>query len=639
MKHWFAVLFILLLRLGAYAQQEVYVVTENSEVFVVNVNNCSTSLVTVLTNPANGALLEPFDIAIGADGLMYFIDNATLYALNLNTLVVTAIGFNLDNFFSTGLVGMANGSLLSYDELGNIFVINTTDASAVALGDTGFIPGGDVTFFNDQLLLVSGANQVVAVNQEDPAASTVLTVLPFSDEFFWGLTSIVNTCEDQTLYATSTFGLVEVNLNSGVSNVICENLTDSPIYGAASTTEFLADDCEIEVEIEIDLDDNDSSGATGANFISGTGCAPTAFPVADTDASIASNGTVERISLQLVGALDAGNEIIVVPEQPGITVVGNNTPNVEVLNNAPLSNADLALLLANINYAHTGTATTPGVRTVAVQAFAAGESSNIGVAFFEYVDVSAGDDMWLGFCPGDAADGNAMLVEDATPGGNWFTPSGQAFDGQFEFGIQEGVYLYQVSLFGCVESAVWVFKNNEPATGNLVVVNPLCTDTCNGAITALPGEGSVLLSPELGDDATLNDLCPGEYEFRFINDDGCVLVDRRELFPINNPANCNIRDADLPPIYVPNAFTPDGDGLNDVFRAESAARFRWFTMRIYNRWGEQIFESDNINTVWQGDAFGGRYFVPDGVYVWVIDYAYANSSKTGRLTGHVTVVR
>ncbi len=631
--------FGLLLSLISWGQQEIYVVNENSELLLVDLLTCESSLVTVLTNPNNGATLEPFDIAIAADGFMYFIDNSTLYRLNLNTLVITVVGFNLDNFYSTGLVGNADGNLVSYDELGNISIISTVNADATLIGDTGFLPGGDVTFYNGELLLVSGENQVVLVNENNTMASTVYTTIPFPDQFFWGLVSMVETCENQVLYATSTFGVVQINLATGLSTLVCENISTSPIYGATSVSEYLADDCVDIIEIEIDLDADDSSGATGANFNAGEGCLPTSFPVADIDASITANFPVESITLQLNGVLDVGEEIITVPELPGIAVITNNSTSVQILNTAPLSNEELAAILAASNYNHTGLETTPGARFITVQAFLDGEVSNLANTFIEFVEPYAGEDIWLGFCPGTVEDGNDLLEEDVTPGGQWFSPGGQLYDGIFEYGQAPGVYTYQVVLYGCFDQALWTYNNNEPTTGSLALVSPLCDDSCTGSITAFPGEGSQLLSPVLGEDNMLSGLCPGEYEFRFINDDGCVLVERRDLFALNNLRNCGLRDEDLPPIYVPNAFTPDGDGINDVFKAESAARFRSFTMRIYNRWGEQVFASDSIHSVWQGNANNGSHFVPDGVYVWVIDYAYANSSKTGRLTGHVVMVR
>lgn len=60
---------------------------------------------------------------------------------------------------------------------------------------------------------------------------------------------------------------------------------------------------------------------------------------------------------------------------------------------------------------------------------------------------------------------------------------------------------------------------------------------------------------------------------------------------------------------------------------------------MFNRWGEKSFESNDVKTAWIGNVFGGQHYVPNGVYVWVLEYRYLNSSFTERLNGSVTVVR
>ena len=63
-----------------------------------------------------------------------------------------------------------------------------------------------------------------------------------------------------------------------------------------------------------------------------------------------------------------------------------------------------------------------------------------------------------------------------------------------------------------------------------------------------------------------------------------------------------------PFIYVPNAFTPDGDGKNDIFYVRSSVGYD-MEFRIYNRWGEKVFESNNINHGWDG-TYKGRKLEP-----------------------------
>ncbi|REJ80839.1 MAG: gliding motility-associated C-terminal domain-containing protein [Bacteroidetes bacterium] len=86
-------------------------------------------------------------------------------------------------------------------------------------------------------------------------------------------------------------------------------------------------------------------------------------------------------------------------------------------------------------------------------------------------------------------------------------------------------------------------------------------------------------------------------------------------------------------IYIPNAFTPNGDGLNDTFgvKGEGIKNFRLF---IYNRWGEKIFETSNPNEHWDG-YYGGRP-AEQGTYVYQV---FASGIGKKARNGSVTLVR
>ena len=88
-------------------------------------------------------------------------------------------------------------------------------------------------------------------------------------------------------------------------------------------------------------------------------------------------------------------------------------------------------------------------------------------------------------------------------------------------------------------------------------------------------------------------------------------------------------------LYIPNAFSPDGDGVNDLFRAEGTG-IREFTMRVYDRWGELVFETEDITKAWDG-AFKGGLATP-GVYVVQVRVKAMIGEAYDRM-GHVTLVR
>lgn len=92
-------------------------------------------------------------------------------------------------------------------------------------------------------------------------------------------------------------------------------------------------------------------------------------------------------------------------------------------------------------------------------------------------------------------------------------------------------------------------------------------------------------------------------------------------------------------LFVPNAFTPNHDGVNDVFRVVSPGdNMISFLMRIFDRWGELVFESSDINQGWDGQLQNKP--APAGTYVWMITYQLSSPSNTypSKISKHGTVI-
>ncbi|HXP49435.1 MAG TPA: gliding motility-associated C-terminal domain-containing protein, partial [Bacteroidia bacterium] len=88
----------------------------------------------------------------------------------------------------------------------------------------------------------------------------------------------------------------------------------------------------------------------------------------------------------------------------------------------------------------------------------------------------------------------------------------------------------------------------------------------------------------------------------------------------------------LEDIYVPNVFTPNGDGINDVFHVTTGS-IKTYSIEIYSRWGQRVFASTNPNDDWTGRSEAG-VMESDGTYYYIIlatDYAGKNFKYTGYL--------
>jgi gliding motility-associated-like protein len=86
--------------------------------------------------------------------------------------------------------------------------------------------------------------------------------------------------------------------------------------------------------------------------------------------------------------------------------------------------------------------------------------------------------------------------------------------------------------------------------------------------------------------------------------------------------------------FAPNSFTPNGDGLNDVFKISGLSIYQP-TLRIFNRWGVEVYTSSNL--YWTGDS-GSGYFCDDGVYSWIISYK-DKFGQNRQESGHVILIR
>lgn len=91
-------------------------------------------------------------------------------------------------------------------------------------------------------------------------------------------------------------------------------------------------------------------------------------------------------------------------------------------------------------------------------------------------------------------------------------------------------------------------------------------------------------------------------------------------------------------VYVPNAFTPDNDGLNDYFSIVAPVEFIYFKLQIFDRWGQQVFFSRDPKARWFGSIDGGDYYGESTVYVYKLEYSF-ELPITKEKSGTVTLIR
>ncbi|MBS1688074.1 MAG: gliding motility-associated C-terminal domain-containing protein [Bacteroidetes bacterium] len=120
---------------------------------------------------------------------------------------------------------------------------------------------------------------------------------------------------------------------------------------------------------------------------------------------------------------------------------------------------------------------------------------------------------------------------------------------------------------------------------------------------------------------------PGIYWLKVTSDFGCSTTDSIAVYN-----KCYIN--------IPNAFTPDGDGVNDYFfpRQLLSKGVSSFYMAVYNRWGEKVFETEQVNgRGWDGKLNG--VLQPEGVYIYLIKVSFMDKAGQELYKGNVTLLK
>jgi gliding motility-associated-like protein len=100
-----------------------------------------------------------------------------------------------------------------------------------------------------------------------------------------------------------------------------------------------------------------------------------------------------------------------------------------------------------------------------------------------------------------------------------------------------------------------------------------------------------------------------------------------------------IQNCDQCRLFIPSAFTPNDDGLNDLFKSKPQCPrigFLNFTLRVYNRSGQLVFMTNDINKGWDGTYKSKR--LNQDVYVYLVEYSFSQNKQLQQ-KGTVTLVR
>jgi len=187
---------------------------------------------------------------------------------------------------------------------------------------------------------------------------------------------------------------------------------------------------------------------------------------------------------------------------------------------------------------------------------------------------------------------------------------------------------------GCYKMEGITIENPGPLTLKELVAKPISCSSSNvkdGQIIFTPSGGTAPYHYAIADTGSqlqnrFRNLDAGNYHYVVTDDHNCslegdVTIDREW------------RDC---AIYVPTAFSPNGDGKNDLFKARLHDAVTAFKLAVYGRWGQPVFETTDPESGWDGKQKGVD--LPQGTYMWVTTYTDSNKQLMQQ-QGTVTLFR
>ncbi|MEL7222094.1 MAG: gliding motility-associated C-terminal domain-containing protein, partial [Bacteroidota bacterium] len=631
--------------------QILYGLTEFSELYRIDVANCSETFITIvnaeqltdITFHPNGNLY-----AISSEGSILQIDtlsgNVSLthelpYEFDQDFLIYNALTVALDGlFYATG-------------DHGDVFTYNLSSDVDELLGNTGFISAGDLTTYDGELYLSSTSREIVSVDLDDPTNSSAV-ISDATNFFLFGLTSVTNECEGQSTFALdnmifggSTSVLYQVLWESEELVELCQ--FSNSYFGSASTTEFLSPPIPLLIQ---NIDDtlpacDSNNGSLSVAATGGTG---------NLSYSLDNLNFQDSNSFQ---NLAAGSYTVFVMDNNGCTttqsiilttavppeIIDINALNAFCSGNTASLSISASSEAAPLNYSIDG---------LSFQTNNTFDNLLAGIYTISVVDANnclVTQDFELAAAP--VPEITAISIDDTSCGEN---------NGSITISTEGGLGMISYSVDGINFQASSTFDNLVPDEYRVFVIDEnTCSDTTEVTVAGSSellllslesspsdcGENNGSIAIELQADLTdlqiivnnksypsiddINDLNCGEYTLMISDQFGCSIA-----------ATASIAQNECP-IYIPNVFSPNDDGINDGFKIYPHPAFKglFLNFKVFNRWGGLVYEIKDFNPQdlnWNG-MFKGQASEA-GVYTYFLEFTTENGGDN-LLKGDFTLVK
>lgn len=172
----------------------------------------------------------------------------------------------------------------------------------------------------------------------------------------------------------------------------------------------------------------------------------------------------------------------------------------------------------------------------------------------------------------------------------------------------------------CIDNQNLIIYQPAPLTSDYIVQNPSCIGNIDGQISFHTIGGTapyhLLWNGVIIDTTIISGISMGSYDIDIIDANSCE-------YKINGIA---LNDIEIDCIKIPNAFTPNNDGINDIWIIENLELYPNAYLQVYNRWGQKLYAGSHIDK-WDG-TYNGK-FVPSGTFVYILNLYNGDDSYIG----------
>jgi len=698
--------------------QEIFLSTLDHRLFQLDLDDCSYQQVGNVPQGSTDICFHPnsYLYSVSGNGRLFQVNIATGAGSLVHTFETSA------SQLYTSLAADANGVFYTCGLNGRLYSYNLATNTGTYLGNVGYAAEGDLTFYNGQLYMAASGDDIVRVDINNPANSSIAVNGNVPGRIF-GIVSYAAACDSVSSYAftDNAANIYRVDYANAALVPYC-NIPLS-VSGGASMFEYLGSN-PIDADLSASgFDCAASNGAISVNASGGIGTLTysldgqtyqfaagfSGLPVNDYTVYVQDEvGCIVSLAVDLgvdfpnitnltiapatCGENNGAISIVVAGGAPPYSVSVNGAPavtNLNLQNLAPgpyqlaLSDADgcsiaaTAVVPAGAAPVISGLAVTPtscgadnGRIVVSVQGGLApisyelnggnaqptGDFMNLppgnytlgitdanGCTLTETAVIAASQTLLLNSvltknAACGEANGTMIIFASGGEAPLEFSLDGVVFGAENAFSnLAAGAYEPTVmDAAGCMVALQLSITGTTPPRFGEFTVKPAECQEANGALNAAFEGGTGGLTLTLNGRAQalefpIPGLLAGDYQLLLRDSIGCADTLAATILRINCP------------IYLPNAFSPNDDGINDRFRPQAIGDLDAQVLRFYvfDRWGGFLFKSENQAFADPANGWDGRKDgkpLGQGVYAWLLEVAFSDGGRELR-SGDVLLVR